>query len=86
VEDAIFGLKVGEATGAIATDNAVVVARMKERQDIKPEEYGVGKLALLEELRQQKANEFFGAYMAKAKEKMGQPTYNETALAALTRR
>ena len=84
VENAIFALKTGDATGAIATDNAVVVARMKERQDIKPEDYGTGKLALLDELRQQRANEFFSAYMVKAKEKMGQPTYNETALAALT--
>jgi len=86
VEDAIFALKTGDATGAIATDNAVVVARMKERQDIKPEEYGTGKLALLDELRQQRAKEFFDAYMLKAKEKMGQPTYNESALAALTGR
>ena len=86
VEDAIYALKTGDATGAIATDNAVVVARLKERQDIKPEDYATGKLSLLEELRQRRQNEFFSAYMVKAKEKMGQPTFNETALAAITGR
>jgi peptidyl-prolyl cis-trans isomerase D len=86
LEDAVFSLKTGDSTGAIATDNAVVVARLKERQDFKPEEYATGKIALLGELRQRKGTEFFAAYMIKAKEKMGQPTYNETALAALTGR
>ena len=86
VEDAIYALQTGDATGAIATENAVVVARLKERQDIKPEDYANGKLSLLEELRQRRQNEFFSAYMLKAKEKMGQPTYNETALAALVGR
>ena len=86
VENAVFGLKVGETTGPIPADNAVVVARLAERQDIKPEEYSAGKLALYEEIRQRRQNEFFSAYMLKAKEKMGQPTYNESALAALTGR
>ena len=86
VEDAIFALKTGDSTGVLSTNDAVLVARMKEREDIKPDQYATGKLALLDELRQQRASEFFGAYMMKAKEKMGQPTYNETALAALTGR
>ena len=84
VEDAVFKLKVGEATGPITTDNAVVVARVKERQDIKPEEFATGKAAVANELRQQRQNQFFSAYMLKAKEKMGQPTYNEKALEMVT--
>jgi peptidyl-prolyl cis-trans isomerase D len=78
VEDVVFKLKAGEATGPIATDNAVVVARVKERQDPKPGEFETAKTSLAGELRQQRQNQFFGAYMAKAREKM-KITYSDEA-------
>ena len=78
VEDVVFKLKAGEATGAIATDNAVVVARVKERQDAKPGEFETAKISLAGELRQQRQNQFFAAYMAKAREKM-KITYSDDA-------
>ena len=53
----------------IATDNAVVVARVKERQDIKAEEMAAQHEALRTELMQQRGGEFFAAYMIKAKER-----------------
>jgi peptidyl-prolyl cis-trans isomerase D len=70
VDDAVFGLKTGQNTGAIATDNAVVVAFVKERQDIKPEALATDRDALRDELIQQRRQEFFASYMGKAKEKM----------------
>jgi peptidyl-prolyl cis-trans isomerase D len=78
VEDAVFKLKAGETTGPLATDNAVVVARVKERQDPKPGELDAAKASLATELKQQRQNQFFAAYMAKAREKM-KITYSEAA-------
>jgi peptidyl-prolyl cis-trans isomerase D len=70
VEDAVFALKVNETTGPISTDNAVVVARVKERQDIKIDEMTAGRTTVRNELLQQRKGEFFGAYMSKAQTKM----------------
>jgi peptidyl-prolyl cis-trans isomerase D len=84
VEDAVFALKPGDTSAPIATDNAVVVAKVVERQDVKPEDMATGKAAVADDLRQQRQNQFFGAYMAKAKEKIGQPTFNERAYMQVT--
>ena len=78
----MFKLKVGETAGPIATDNAVVVARLKERQDIKPEGLGADREALRDELVQQRRQEFFAAYMAKAKTKM-RISYNSDTIKTL---
>ena len=52
VDDAVFALKAGQTTAPIATDNAVVVAHVKERQDIKPETFATERDALRDELSQ----------------------------------
>ena len=70
VDKAVFALKKGDTSAPIATDNAVVVARVVERTDVTPEAVTAGRTAIKEELVQQKRGEFFSAYMAKAKEKM----------------
>jgi peptidyl-prolyl cis-trans isomerase D len=70
VDDVIFALKPGQSSGAITTDNAVIVAYVKERQDIKPETLATERDALRSELVQQRRQEFFASYMGKAKEKM----------------
>jgi peptidyl-prolyl cis-trans isomerase D len=82
VDDAVFALKVNETTGPIATDNAVVVARVKERQDAKPEELAKSRPSLRAELMNQRGNEFFGAYMTKARDRFT-VKYNENALKLL---
>lgn len=84
VEDAVFGLKPGETSGPISTDNAVVVARVVEKQDVKPEDMATGKAAVADDLRTQRQNQFFAAYMTKAKERIGQPTFNERAYMQVT--
>ena len=70
VEDAVFALKVNEATGAVATDNAVVVARVKERTDINVADMAAARESMRTELLQRRRGEFFGAYMARAQSKM----------------
>lgn len=82
VEDAVFKLKSGDTSGPIATESAVVVAHVKERQDVKPEDMAAGKGLLRDELRQQRQGEFFSAYMTKARGAM-KLTYNEPAIQAL---
>ena len=82
VEDAVFALKAGETTGPISTENAVVVARVKERQDINPAEMHTARDAVRNELLQSRRSQFFAAYMSKAKGKM-QVEYNTEAIKAL---
>lgn len=79
VDDAVFALRVNETTAPIATENAVVVARVKERQDLKPEDMATSRASLRGELMSQRGNEFFAAYMTKAKDKLT-VTFNENAL------
>ena len=70
VEDAVFALKVNEVTGAIATDNAVVVARVKERTDVNLADMAAARQTTRDELLQRRRGEFFGAYMQRAQTKM----------------
>ena len=79
VDTAVFALQAGEKTGAIVTDNAVVVARVTEREDVTDEAVTTGVPALKNEMRQQQRNAFFAAYMNKAKQNM-EIRFNETAL------
>ena len=82
VDDAVFKLKAGETSEPIATDTAVVVARVKERTDASPDAFATEKDSLRTQLRQQRGGEFFTAYMMRAREKMT-VTYNERVLATL---
>ena len=68
VDDAAFSLKQGETSQPISTDSAVVVVHLKEKQDLPTAQ--ADKTSLREELRQQKQQEFFAAYMAKARPKL----------------
>jgi peptidyl-prolyl cis-trans isomerase D len=82
VDEAVFALKTGQTTAPIATDNAVVVAQVKDRQDIKPESLSSDRDTLHDELLQQRRQEFFAAYMSKAKDKM-KIQYNESTIKTL---
>jgi peptidyl-prolyl cis-trans isomerase D len=82
VEDAVFALQANQTTAPIATENAVVVARVVERQDVKPDDLQAAKDGLRTELLQQRRGEFFGAYMQKAKQQM-RIEYHENAIRAI---
>jgi peptidyl-prolyl cis-trans isomerase D len=85
VEDAVFALKAGEISAPISTDNAVVVARVAERQDFNPTELQNAREGIRGELLQARRSQFFAAYMTKAKSKMQiefQPEAIKTLLGA----
>jgi peptidyl-prolyl cis-trans isomerase D len=79
VDNAVFALKPGQTTEPIATETAVVVARVRERQDMD----GVAFVAERDLLRQELANArrqaFFNAYMEKAMARMN-ITYDEATI------
>jgi len=79
VDDIAFRLKTGETSAPIPTDSAVVVAHVKERQDVDETKFLTERDALKQELVQQQRQQFFGAYMAKAKAKL-KISYNEAAI------
>jgi peptidyl-prolyl cis-trans isomerase D len=80
VDDAAFTLKPGGTSAPISTDSAVVVVHLKEKQDLPTAQ--ADTTSLREELRQQHQQEFFAAYMAKARPKLT-VKLNERALQLL---
>jgi peptidyl-prolyl cis-trans isomerase D len=79
VDRVAFALKTGDTSAPIPTDTAVIVAHGKDRQDVSPAALAAGRDALHDELLQQRRQEFFGAYMSKAKEKM-KVDFNENTI------
>ena len=70
VDDAVFALNLGDVSAAIATDSAVVVAHVVEKQAGTPEGLAAERDTLRGQLLQQSRQEFFASYMTKAKTKM----------------
>jgi peptidyl-prolyl cis-trans isomerase D len=70
IDDVVFGLPAGATTAPIATTDAVVVARVVEKQDVVAADFEAARSGLRTELEQQKRSTFFASYMVKAKEKM----------------
>jgi len=79
LDGAVFSMKAGDTTGPIPTDNAVVVARIKERQDLNPANMSTERENVRAQLIEQRRGEFFAAYMAKAKAKL-KIGFNENAI------
>lgn len=82
VDDAVFALQQGQVTAPISTPNAVVVAKVIERTNVTPEAFAAEKTTVTNELLQRRRQEFFAAYMSKAKAKMT-IDFNEEALRTL---
>ena len=59
------------------TDAGTVIARVAERQDIKPEELATARDGLRAELLNEQRTRFFGAYMVKARERLKTRVYDE---------
>jgi len=78
----VFKMPKGAVSGAIPTESAVVVVRVADRADVTPEALAAGLSQTLEQLRQTRRQEFFSAYMSKAKLKM-KISFNEAALKTL---
>jgi parvulin-like peptidyl-prolyl isomerase len=69
VDAAVFELQAGQVSEPIATDAGIVVARVVERRDVKPEEWKAAADGLREELLNTQRGRFFQAYMSKARER-----------------
>ncbi|HUR19610.1 MAG TPA: peptidyl-prolyl cis-trans isomerase [Vicinamibacterales bacterium] len=82
LDEAAFRLPEGGTSGPISTESAVVVAHVIDRADVAPETLAKEKLQVSSQLMQQRRQEFFTAYMAKAKQKM-KITFNEAAIKTL---
>jgi parvulin-like peptidyl-prolyl isomerase len=75
----VFGLPKGGTSAPISTESAVLVAHVLDRADVAPETVAKEKLQTANQLMQQRRQEFFAAYMTKAKQKM-KITFNEAAI------
>ncbi len=81
--DAIaFNLKKGETSAPIPTDTAVVVVRVNDKQAIDQTKMLADRDNTRDQLLNQKRQEFFTAYMAKARGKM-KTSFNEAAIRTL---
>jgi peptidyl-prolyl cis-trans isomerase D len=78
VETAVFALPAGSVTPPIPTDAGTLVARVAERQDVKPQELAAARDGLKTELLNEQRTRFFGAYMAKARERLKTTVDQET--------
>jgi peptidyl-prolyl cis-trans isomerase D len=82
VDDAVFALPQGAVSQPIPTDTAVIVAHVVEKQAGTPDGLKAEHDGLKTELLQNARQEFFAAYMSKAKAKM-KITVNEATVKAL---
>jgi peptidyl-prolyl cis-trans isomerase D len=82
IDAAVFDLKAGQTSAPIATNDAVVIARLKELQAPNAATATADHDAIRTELTDQHREEFFSAYMTKAKAKM-KINFNEEAIKAV---
>jgi peptidyl-prolyl cis-trans isomerase D len=70
VDAVAFSLPVGGVSDPITTDTGAVVVKVLEKKDVTPAELSAGKQQLRDELRSERKNRFYAAYMTKARERM----------------
>jgi peptidyl-prolyl cis-trans isomerase D len=70
VDAAAFSLPVGGVSEPIATPQGTAIVRVVEKQDVTEEEIASGRDLLREELVNQRRDQFFSAYMQKAKQNL----------------
>lgn len=70
VDAAAFSLPLGGVSEPISTPQGTAIVRVVEKQDVTPEEIASGRDQLREELVNQRRDQFFSAYMQKAKQNL----------------
>jgi peptidyl-prolyl cis-trans isomerase D len=70
VDKVAFSLPQGGVSDPITANDATVIVRVAERDDVTPDELKNGKEAFREQLLNERRNLFYSSYMTKAKEKM----------------
>jgi peptidyl-prolyl cis-trans isomerase D len=82
VETAAFALPAGGVSDPIVTDNGAVVVKVVERADVSDQDLAKGRDGVRSELLNERRNQFFTAYMAKARERM-QINVNQQTIAQI---
>jgi peptidyl-prolyl cis-trans isomerase D len=82
VDAVAFALPAGGVSEPIVTDNGAVVVKVLERADVSEQDLAKGREAVRAELLTERRNQFFSAYMAKARERM-QININQQAIAQM---
>lgn len=77
VEDKAFSLPVGAVSDPIATDTGTAVIKVLEKKEVTPDEWKAGRDKFREDLLTDRKNRFYGAYLAKAKQKLKIEVYRE---------
>jgi peptidyl-prolyl cis-trans isomerase D len=70
VDKVAFSLPVGGVSEPITTNDATVIVRVAERDEVTPDELQNGRETFREQLLSERRGLFFSSYMAKAKERM----------------
>jgi peptidyl-prolyl cis-trans isomerase D len=79
IDDAVFRLPKGGTSAPISTDNAVVVAHVIDKADVAADALAKERVNTTNQMIQTRRQEFFAAYMAKAKQKM-KITFHDAAI------
>jgi len=77
VDKAAFALPVGGVSGPISTSDGTVIIKVLQRDVITPAQVKSGSEAFRAELLNERRNQFFAAYMGKAKQRMKVEINNE---------
>jgi peptidyl-prolyl cis-trans isomerase D len=70
VDKVAFSLPVGGVSEPITTNDATVIVRVAERDEVTPDELQNGRETFRDQLLSERRGLFFSSYMAKAKERM----------------
>ena len=70
VDEVVFRLPAGAVSDPIVAGDHVVVARVVERRDVTAAELAAGRAALAQQMRAERRERFFSAYMARARQRM----------------
>jgi peptidyl-prolyl cis-trans isomerase D len=82
IDAAAFALPSGGVSEPVETDDGAVVLKVLEREDAGPDEFTEARQGLRDELLNQRKNQFYAAYMNKARDRM-RIDVNRGVLAAL---
>jgi peptidyl-prolyl cis-trans isomerase D len=69
VDKAVFALPVGGTTGPIAANDATVIVRVVERQDVNQNDYRKARESFRAGLLEERRQKFFASYLTRAREK-----------------
>ena len=70
IDNAVFALAKGAVSDPIQTDDATVIVRVADRDEVTPDEFRVAREKFRVELVNERRSRFFAAFMTKAKERL----------------